>query len=96
MTAAVAHLAAARCSRRTSSPAKVPFTPPIKATLKELKVAARWRDDAPTDVPAARFEEVAGVTVLHLAFCALNSGVELDLGNGYVMSCTVKEAPCAG
>lgn len=98
MKAAVTNLAEARCARRSTSPAKVPFATPIKATLNDLKHAVRWRDDTPGDVPPDRLHEVIGVTALHLGFCALNSGVELDLGNGYILTCTVREAEaaCAG
>jgi len=98
VTAAVASLAAARNVRHSQSPAKVPLAAPIRATMTDLKNAVRWRDDAPTEVPAARFNEIVGVTALHLGFCALGSGVELDLGNGHVLVCTVRpqEAACAG
>lgn len=98
MSAAVANLAAARCSRRSGSPAKAPLAAPIKATMDQLKQAVRWRDDMPGDMPEGRLREVVGITALHLGFCALSGGVELDLGNGYIMTCTVREsgAACAG
>lgn len=98
MSAGVAHLGEARCARRSSSPAKLAFAAPIKATMGDLKHAVRWREDTPGDVPPDRLREIVGVTALHLGLCALNSGVELDLGNGYVLCCSVRqvEAPCAG
>jgi hypothetical protein len=98
MTAAVASLAAARSVRHSHSPAKVPLSAPIRATMAELKDAVRWREDAPTEVDPRRFDEIVGVTALHLGFCALGGSVELDLGNGHVLVCTVRpqEAACAG
>ncbi|MFG6462281.1 hypothetical protein ACG04Q_11935 [Roseateles sp. DXS20W] len=98
MSAAVSNLAEERCARHTKSPAKVQFGKPIKATLADLKVAVRWRDDMPNDVPTRRLDEAVGVTALHLGLCALGGGVELDLGNGYILVCTVRKAEdaCAG
>lgn len=98
MTAAVATLSQERCVRHSKSPAKVPMAAPLRATMADLKNAVRLRSDAPTEVDTRRFNEIVGVTALHLGFCSLGRSVELDLGNGHVLVCTVRpqEAACAG
>lgn len=64
----------------------------IAATLNDLETAVQWREDTPGHMLPADVRQVVGVTAKLLGLNALAKGVAIDLGNGYVLVCTTRQA----